>query len=280
MFFGKLLGQFSKGIILAREIPEKKAMMDFEMETAYFQITSAIIAHKDLPAILGFVVRESLNSLRAHRVTIFVEEKSGILKPRFTDVLKPLYQDIGLSEEKEVAKKAIGQAQSFFLQEPRDFAEFFEYRERRWEVSSLLSIPLSSQRKPVGALSVVLINERRKFSARDLKNLFFFGNLASLAMENAHLMEELNKEISSRKTFEKCLDDILCRVEGLLGKESRHNEEHLENFLPMQIAAEYRLFGNQCGKKVNPVEGSPCPGREIGTHRQYNSLSKESIPGV
>ncbi len=254
--------------------------MDSEMETAYFQITSAIIAQKDLPTILDFVVRESLTSLRAHRVSIFMEEKSGILKPRFTDVFKPLYQKIGLSEEKEVAKKAIGQAKSFFLQEPRDFAEFFEYRERGLKVSSLLSIPLSSQRKPVGALSVVLINEKRRFSARDLKYLFFFGNLTSLAMENAHLMEELNKEISSRKIFEKCLDDILCRVQGLFGKESPHNEDPLENLPPMQIAAEYRLFGNQTGKKVNVVGGSPCPSRELGAHRQYNSLTKGSIQGV
>jgi len=280
MVFGKFLGQFSKRMIPAREIPGKKAMMDFEMETAYFQITSAIIAQKDLPTILALVVRESLNALRAHRVTVFMEEENGILKARFADVFKPLYQKIGLSEEEQIAKKAIRQAKSIFLQEPRDFAKFFEYRERGWKVSSLLSVPLSSQRKPVGALSVVLINERRRFSAKDLKYLFFFGNLASLAIENAHLMEELNKEITSRKTFETCLDNILCRVKGLFGKESRPNEEHLENLLPMQIAIEYRLFGNESGKKVNPVEGSPCPGREIDTHRQYNSLTKESIQGA
>lgn len=99
-------------------------------------------------------------------------------------------------------------------------------------------------------------------------------------MENAHLMEELNKEISSRKIFEKCLDDILCRVQGLFGKESPHNEDPLENLPPMQIAAEYRLFGNQTGKKVNVVGGSPCPSRELGAHRQYNSLTKGSIQGV
>lgn len=280
MGFGKFLRQFSQRIILAKDTPEKEAKIDFHMGMAYFQITSAIIAQRDLPTILALLVRESLNSLRAHRVTIFMEEKSGILKPRFTDVLKPLYQDIGLSEEKEVAKKAIGQAKSFFLQEPRDFAEFFEYRDREWEVSSLLSIPLSSQRKSVGALSVVLINEKRRFTARDLKYLFFFGNLVSLAMEDAYLMEELNKEISSRRTFEKCLDDILYRVQGLFGEESQHKEEHLENLLPMQIAAEYRPIGNQTGKRVNRVDGSPSPSREIGTDRQYNNLTEESLQGV
>lgn len=253
-------------------------MRDSELEAAYFQISSAIIAQKDLPAILDLVVRESLKFLRAHRATIFfTEEKSGILKPQFTDVLKPLYRAMGLSEEKEIAKKAIRQAKSFFLREPRDFAEFFEYREGGWKVSSLLSIPLSSHRKPVGALSVVLINEKRRFSARELKYLFFFGNLVSLAMENAHLMEELNKEISSRKIFEQCLDDILCRVQGLFGKESRHNEEHL---LPMQIAVEHRPFGSQNGKKVNGADGSLSPSREMGIDYQYNNLTERSLHGV
>ena len=241
MVSGKLLGQFCPKIIPAKETPEKEAMIDSRMGLAHFQITSAIIAQKDLPTILALVARESLNSLKAHRVTIFMEEKGGILNPRFTDAFKPLYQKTGFSEEKAVAKKAIGQAKSFFLQEPRDFAEFFEYKERGWKVSSFLSIPLFSQRTATGALSVVLIDEKRKFTARDLKYLLFFGNLASLAMENAHLMEELNTEITSRKTFERCLDDILFRKQGLFGKESQHNEEHLENLLPMQIVAEYRL---------------------------------------
>jgi transcriptional regulator with GAF, ATPase, and Fis domain len=257
MVFGKLLGQFSKKTILAREIRGNKAMRGFDLEAAYFQISSAIIAHRDLRTILDLVVRESLNCLRANRSSIFfIGPKSGTLRAQFIHALNPRYEKAGLVEEKQVAKKTLMQGKSFFLQEAKDFAEFFESRERGWKVSSLLSIPLSSQGKPVGALSVVLINEKRRFSARDLKYLFFFGNLASLAMENAHLMEELNKEISSRKTFEQCLDNILGRMQGLFGKEGWHNEEHLENSLPVQIATQYRPFGNQTGKKVNWVDSS------------------------
>ncbi len=252
MVFGKLLGQFIKKIFLARGSRGEMALSDSELETAYFQIGSAIIAHKDLSKILDLIARESLDSLSAHRVTIFiVEEESQILKPRFTDVSRPLFRQIGLLEEKEIAKKAIKQAESFFLQEPKDFAESFENREGGWKVSSLLSIPLSSQSKPVGVLSAVLINEKRRFSARDLKSLFFFGNLASLSLENAHLTRELKKEISSRKTFEQCLDNILFRMQGLFGKEGWHNEDHLENSISVQIINRYRPFGNQIGKKAN-----------------------------
>src|SRR3974390_2795538 len=101
MVFEKFLGPFSKNIFLARNIRGEKALRDSDLETAYFQIGSAIITHTDLPKILDLIVRESLNSLRAHRVTIFLmEEESGILKPRFTDTLGPLFRQMGLSEER------------------------------------------------------------------------------------------------------------------------------------------------------------------------------------
>ena len=254
MVLAKLLEPFSKRTIFAKETRGEQAMRDFDLETAYFQISSAILAHKDLPTILDLVVRESLNSLRAHRVTIFfMDEASGILRAQFIDVLKPLYRQVGLPEEKEVAKKAIKQAKSFFLQEPQDFSEFSEYRDRGVKISSLLSIPLSSQGKSVGVLSVVLINEKRRFSAGDLKYLFFFGNLASLAMENAHLIEKLHREISTRKTFEQYLDDMVHRVQGLVRKEGWQKEEPLKNILPAPIDAEFRPFDTQTGKMIPGV---------------------------
>jgi transcriptional regulator with GAF, ATPase, and Fis domain len=262
---GKLLKPFSRKNTLPNELQREKAMKEFELETAYFQISSAMIAHKDLPVVLELVLRESLSSLRGHRVTIFfLDEKSGILKVQSSDVLKPLYRLADLAEEKEVARKAIMQGKSFFLQEPRDFLEFSPNRNRGWKVSSLLCIPLSSQRKPVGALSVVLIGEKRRFSPKDMKNLYFFGNLASLAMENAHLTEELHKAISSRKTFEQYLDNLLRRVQGILGTESWPNEEHLENLLPVQMTLEDRPFETHAGQKVAGMYRPLGPVREIG----------------
>jgi hypothetical protein len=138
---GKILKPFSRKNTLPNELQREKAAKDFELETAYFQISSAMIAHKDLPVILELVLRESLSSLGGHRVTVFfLDEKSGMLKIQSSDVLKPLYRLADLAEEKEVARKAITQGKSFFLQEPRDFLEFSPNGNRGWKVSSLLCI--------------------------------------------------------------------------------------------------------------------------------------------
>jgi transcriptional regulator with GAF, ATPase, and Fis domain len=188
-----------------------------------------------------------------------------MLKVQSSDVLKPLYRLADLAEEKEVAKKAIAQGKSFFLQEPKDFLELSSNGNRGWKVSSLVCIPLSSQRRPVGALSVVLIDEKRKFSPKDLKNLYFFGNLASLAMENAYLTDELHREIHSRKTFEQYLDNLLRRVQGILGPERWHNEEHLENMVSVQVTLDDRSFENHGGQKVAGMYSPLGSIREMGT---------------
>jgi hypothetical protein len=99
-----------------------------------------------------------------------------------------------------------------------------------------------------------------------MKNLYFFGNLASLAMENAHLTEELHKEISSRKTFEQYLDHILHRAQGILGRESWHNEEHLGSLLPVQMTVEGGPFENHAGQEAAGMYSPLGPVREIGSH--------------
>lgn len=141
---------------------------------------------EDLTTILEFITRESLNYLKAHRSTNFLmEEKSGILKTRSIYAPDPLDGQVGLFEEKEIARKAIKQERSFWLQEPKDFEEFFKYERRKRKLTSLLNTPLYSLDKPIGAFSVVLINERRSSDEKNLKCLSLFRSQASMIIENA-----------------------------------------------------------------------------------------------
>ena len=216
MLFKKLLGQASKQTgnqnIREEEKPEE-ALERFEK--AFFQISSALKTGKGLPTILAVVARESLKFLGASRCTIFLtDEESGNLKVHHTYALILADKEVNQAEEKEVASEAVRQGSPLLLREPADFSGFPQYGEKGRKVSSLLSIPLFSRGKPVGALSLVRINEKRSFEEKDMRCLCIFGNQAAIAIENIHLQEEVMKEISLRKTFEQHVDQIMDRLQA------------------------------------------------------------------
>ena len=223
--------------IFIRRVKLERMVGTFEEITALFQISSGVTHHKDLTAILEMIARESLGCLKAHRSTVFLlEEKSGILKTQFTYSSDPLNEQVGLFEEKEVARKALRQRKPAFLREPEDFSEFFKYEERDRKITSLISIPLVSQGKGSGVLSVGIIDEERKFTEKDLQFLMIFAHQATLAMENSYLLEEVRKGASFRKNYEQYLDHILNQLQTLSDVERRRIEDHIGRLLPTQPA--------------------------------------------
>jgi transcriptional regulator with GAF, ATPase, and Fis domain len=175
--FRKLLRQSPK------DIAEAKILRDIE-HTAFLQISSVISAHKDLKTILEVIVRESLNCLKANRSTIFLmHEKSGILKIQCAHASDSLHKQVDLHEEGEIAQKTLRQNKPFLLRRPKDFSDFFKYNERERKITSLMSIPLSSNGKPMGVLSAVAINEEYGFDEKSLQFFSSFANLASTPWE-------------------------------------------------------------------------------------------------
>jgi Tfp pilus assembly protein PilZ len=251
-------------------------MRDLErLETALFQISAAIHAHKDLPKILELIVRESLEYLKAHRSTIFlIDGKSGILKSQCAYAVDPADEQVSLLEEKEVARKALRQMSPLLLREPKDFSDFFRYEKRARKISSISCIPLHSRGKPIGVLSAVLINEKRTFDEKNLKSLSLFGNQASIAIESAHLQEEVRKGVSLRKSYEGYLDDILNQLQSLSADERRRIEEHIKRFMQGQKAGEEQSSEPQARREVERVKGSLASSREWGTDRREDDRAE------
>ena len=228
---------------MRREVFVQKTKLEREagsMEemVALFQISSAIDTHKEFPTILEMIGRESLNCLKAHRSTVYLmEEKSGILKTQFTFSSDALYEQVGLFEEKELARKALRQRKPFFLRDPADFSEFLKHKERDRKITSLLSIPLVFQDKAFGALTTVIIDDDRGFAERDLRFLQVLGNHVSIAMENSSLGEEVRKGVGFRKNYEQYLDHILNQLQALSDVERSRIEDHIGRLLPASAAA-------------------------------------------
>jgi Tfp pilus assembly protein PilZ len=249
LIFKKPAGQSPKSKAIDDDIGVKAQMDEDRLETAFFRISSAISAHDDLPTTLELILRESLICLRAQRSTIFLlEKKSGILKPQFTYAPNPMYGNVGLLEEKEVARKAFGLMKSYLLQGPKDFSDFLKHQESEPKITSLMCMPLSSRGKPIGVLSLVLIKGDRGFAETGLPILSIFGNHASIAIENSHLQEELRKRINFQRSYQKYLDETLNQLQNLPEEERGRIEEHIRRLLPQQKAGEKESI------KAHPME--------------------------
>jgi uncharacterized protein (TIGR02266 family) len=139
----------------------------------------------------------------------------------------------------------------------------------------MMSIPLSSQDRTIGVLSIVLINEERRFSERSLQFLMVYGNYASIAMENDHLQEEVRKGISFRKSYEQYLDDILNQLQSLSEVERRRIEDHIGRLLPAEPVEEpYGMEPQPKGDLEGINETLPL-GEGMGAGRREDRVPKK-----
>ena len=277
MVFGKLLGQSSglggaiKGLTGAMAHIER-------LETAFFQISSAFSSHKEANAILEVITRESLHCLRANRSTIFfMDPKSENLKAQFIHAVSPLYQQVGIVEERETAKKALKQKKPFFLEGPEDFSDFFKYEERENKITSLLSIPLFCKGRGIGVLSVVLINESYRFDEKSLRFLSTFANLASTALEMADLLEEAQKWNSCRITYEQYLDKILNQLQGLSEREQQRIDTHIVMIQAERKVDEKEFLASKTNQMVPWVRGAVIPKEESGIDRRKDERTEVPV---
>jgi len=229
MFFKNILKQLSKREIINQEFKGKKALMYVtRLEAAFLKISSMINAHKDLNKIFEVIAQESLHCLKADRSTIFfVDEKNENLETHFIYAFNPLYGQVGLNEEKEVAYKAFQQNSPVLLRQPEDFSGFFQYRGKESKITSLMSIPIPPQGKMKGVLSAVLINEKYSFNEKSLQFFSSFAYHVSIAIKMAHLVEEVCKTKTRLATYESYLDDILKKLQKLSDKEPQSTDKHI-----------------------------------------------------
>ena len=232
----------------------ERAMGNMEEMRVLFQIASMVTNRMELPEILEIIARESLNCLKAHRSTVFaLDEKSGILKSQFAFTSDPVNEQVGLFEEKEIARKSLRQRKSFLLREPADFSEALKYLERDGKITSLLCVPLISQDKSIGVLSVVILDKNRKFNERDLQFLMTMAIQASMAKEKSSLDAEVRRGAGYRKEYEQYLDHILNQLQTLPDGERRRIEDHIE-----------RLLTEDAGEERAPLSE---PAEEAGNKR-------------
>jgi len=210
----------------------QKMASTLEEIAAFYEVSCQILSKQDLETILASIVKESLNSLKADRATIYLLDKeSKILKAQISYTPNPLQEKINLLEEHEMARKAVFQDRPFLLSKPEDFQGFFNYENREDKITSLICYPFYLDGKPAGALTVVRINQETPFTEDNLKILSIFGQYASIAMENANLTAEVKKQIAVQKKFEQYSQRILEMLQEFSEEEKKKIEDQVRNIL-------------------------------------------------
>ncbi len=275
----KFFDQSIKRRIIHKNIFGKNPLVHSEnLETAFFRISSAFSAHKDLKTILEVIARESLNCLKANRSTVFLmHDKSGILKIRCTYASDALHKEVDLREEGEIAQKTLRQNKPLLLRRPRDFSDFFKYEERERKITSLMSIPLSSKGKTMGVLSAVLINENYGFDEKSLQFFSSFANFASAALGMAELLEDVSKGKNFRTTYERCLDNILDQLQGLPQRERERMDSHILKLQADPRIDEKKFLEDQSHEKVAWVQGTIILKEESGMDRRKDERVETTV---
>ena len=226
-----LTSLFHRGRGARRGIARAKDLRDVD-HTAFFHISAAIKNQKDLASIFALVGREVLHCLFAHRSGIFLTNgSSAVLKPQFAYSPDPMDSKVGILEEKEIAKRSVQEKRPFVLREPKDFEEFFNYEGRDRKISSIMSAPFFVRNRAAGAITISRIDEKAKFTDKDLQFLCTFANYVSIAMQSENLNEEMRKAVLFQKNYEKYMDDILNQLQSLSQDERKRIDEHIGQIL-------------------------------------------------
>ncbi len=78
---------------------------------------------------------------------------------------------------------------------------------------AMAGVPLTSNGEVVGVLGLAFVEPGRVFTAEMISQLAQFGELASLALENARLVEDSQRELAERKKAEALLRKLSVAVE-------------------------------------------------------------------
>jgi uncharacterized protein (TIGR02266 family) len=163
---------------------------------------------------------------------------------------------VGLVEEKEIAKRTLRQGSPLLLSGPESFSRFFKYEERDNKITSLLSIPLLAKGKPMGVISVALINGSYSFDERSLRCISSLANFASHTVEIANLLEEVQKGSEVRTAYEGHLDNILNQLQSLSQKEQQRIDTHIIMIKAEQEVDDNEFLEHKTNGKVPWVQGA------------------------
>lgn len=80
------------------------------------------------------------------------------------------------------------------------------------EITAVLQVPLKSGSKVIGTIGVTYCDPNKKFDAEELATLLPFAEMASIALDNATLLQSYSHELAERRSAEKSLQAMIDAI--------------------------------------------------------------------
>jgi len=191
--------------------------------TALLEATQALASTLELPSILQRIVRGAADISGADAVRLFLLDETGqVLRWRMGVGVPPeAEQGIAIPVGESFSGKVAATGEPLAVSDTRDDPRLlFHTHVTTYGLISYLGLPVKSADRIFGVLVFNTISPR-VYSSSEIGLLAFFARQAALAIQNARLYGELQRELSRRKEAEQHLQKLAQAVEGATSPEAR-----------------------------------------------------------
>jgi putative nucleotidyltransferase with HDIG domain len=175
-----------------------------KMAESSSRIGIALSESADMSGLMRLICVESMNLFRAHSSFVWLREGDELVGIAGLGRLDELVgRRLPLDDALTFGPRVVRSNQTLFVNDAYNAEDVNAQLIQRFEIRSLLGVPLSRGDHAVGALILVDHEDIARFSEKDKERASIFGNYLAVAIEKAQLFSETERQAESlRALFE------------------------------------------------------------------------------
>jgi PAS domain S-box-containing protein len=195
--------------VTGRKAEENRLLKENQYLNALHDISLALINRLNIDDLLYSIVEKAYQILNCDRVTVFSlnEAKTALIFKYGIGISEAILgkefgRGIGLAGKVwEYAKTVVIENYYDQINKPA-FVDLISY-----PTYAVLGLPLLNNDEVIGVLGFLHSDPDRQFTAYEIEIVERLARLASLALQNAHMFEQLNFEVAERRKAETALQE-------------------------------------------------------------------------